>query len=81
MPFYEYRCPGNGRTVEVRHAMSETLTTWGEVCARSGAEPGDTPAGAPVERLMSAPVALTTTTGGGAPVPSCGAGCACAMDA
>ena len=36
MPSYDYRCEANGRVVEVRHTMSEKLTTWGEVCAQAG---------------------------------------------
>jgi predicted nucleic acid-binding Zn ribbon protein len=53
MPTYEYRCPANGEVVEVQHAMSEKLTSWGEVCERTERECGDTPADAPVERLIS----------------------------
>ncbi len=77
MPYYEYRCASNGRTVEVRHGMDERLTTWGELAARAGFEPDTTPAEAPVERLMSAPVPLT---GSGEPGPAagCGPACACA---
>ena len=76
MPYYEYQCATNGRTLEVRHGMSERLTTWGEVAGRAGADPGDTPPDAPVERLMSAPVPITGTTGS-APAAGCGTGCAC----
>lgn len=53
MPSYDYRCPANGRVVEVRHGMNEALTTWGELCARAGIEPGATPLDAPVERLIT----------------------------
>jgi hypothetical protein len=28
MPYYEYRCPANGRIVEVRHGMEERLGSW-----------------------------------------------------
>lgn len=86
MPYYEYRCAANGRTVEVRHAMDALLTTWGEVAAAAGEEVGTTPAGAPVERLMS--VAAVGHASGGSEAPSgpspasgfggCGAGCGCA---
>lgn len=83
MPYYEYRCTANGRTVEVRHAMHERLETWGALAGAAGIEPGETPADAPVERLMS--VATVGTPGAsGAPGPAgagfggCGAGCACA---
>ena len=52
MPSYDYRCAANGRVVEVRHRMSEKLTTWGEVCARAQIDVGDTATNAPVERLI-----------------------------
>lgn len=53
MPTYDYRCTANGATVEVKHRMSETLTSWGQLCELAGIEPGDTPANAPVERLAT----------------------------
>ena len=78
MPFYEYRCASNGRTLEVRHAMNERLATWGELAQRTGADPGDTPTDAPVERLMSTPVPLTGSGGDvDAGFQGCGGGCAC----
>ena len=55
MPYYEYRCVSNGRTLEVRHGMHERLATWGELAQRAGTELGTTPANAPIERLMSVP--------------------------
>lgn len=83
MPYYEYRCDANGRTVEVRHSMSRRLVTWGEVAEAAGIETDGTPADAPVERLMSVP-ALTTggspgaDAGPGPAIGGCGPGCACA---
>lgn len=74
MPFYEYHCRSNGRTVEVRHQMDERLGTWGEVAERAGVPTGDTPATAPVDRLMSAPARMTGAAGD---VQGCGSGCAC----
>jgi hypothetical protein len=52
MPMYDYHCEANGRTVEVVHSMSKRLETWGELCALAGLERGDTPADAPVQRLV-----------------------------
>ena len=77
MPYYEYRCGANGRTLEVRHGMEEMVSTWGELVARAGTDPDGTPPESPVERLMSAPVPLTGT-GGDADFQGCGSGCACA---
>jgi hypothetical protein len=87
MPYYEYRCAENGRTVEVRHGMGEHLETWGEVAAAAGIEAGDTPAAAPVERLMSmASVGSSAgregpSAGPGPGFGGCGPGCACAHGA
>lgn len=80
MPYYEYHCPENGRVVEVRHGMSETLATWAQVCARAGEDAGSTPGGAPVERIMSVPAPTASSGPGPAAPPGCGHGCACAMD-
>ena len=75
MPRYEYRCEQADRTVEVEHAMSERLTTWGEVCDRAGIGLGGASADAPVEKLISLPA-----IGGAKPEQGpgpCGAGCGC----
>ena len=76
MALYEYRCRDNGRTVEVRHGMDDRVATWGELCERTGRDPGDTPRSAPVERLMSA-AAVAGGPGAGPPAGGCGTGCAC----
>jgi len=76
MPYYEYHCGSNGRTLEVRHGMDEHLNTWGEVAERAGAETGDTPSEAPVERLMSTPVPIKGSSSDPG-FQGCGGGCAC----
>lgn len=85
MPYYEYHCPTNGRTVEVRHGMNQRVETWGELAALAGAEVDDAPRNAPVERLLSvtAPVPGYGGSTGAARRPDfrgCGGGCACAPD-
>ena len=78
MPYYEYHCPMNGCTVEVRHGMDERLETWGQLAERAGLAEGDTPGDAPVARLMSAPTPLTGNgAGGDEGFAGCGDGCAC----
>ncbi len=62
MPLYEYHCEANGASIEVRHSIHEDLTTWGELCARARVPLGETPADAPVERVLFAP-ALATPMG------------------
>ncbi|CAG0997196.1 hypothetical protein GPROT1_03542 [Gammaproteobacteria bacterium] len=76
MPSYDYFCETNGQVVEATHSMREKLTTWGELCAKAKIEPGETPADAPVKRLI---------TGGGVvhasalkdSVPPCQSGAPC----
>jgi hypothetical protein len=55
MPRYDYLCEQNKQVIEVSHALGQPLKTWGELCERVGIALGDTPADAPVERLLSAP--------------------------
>ena len=52
MPLYEYHCAANGQSVEVVHRMSERYETWGELCENAKLDLGDTPADAPIERLI-----------------------------
>lgn len=78
MPTYEYICPTNRTIVEVAHRMSERLATWGELCERSGADPGETPEDTPVERLLSAPMIATDGKSDGFSDFGCGNG-ACDM--
>ena len=73
MPSYDYRCDANGRVVEVRHGMNERLSTWGEVCASAGIEPGDTPAATPVQRLISGG-GIVSSGALSNPEPACGGG-------
>ena len=55
MPTYEYRCPSNGRSVEVLHAIGEAVEDWGTLCRLAGLPMGDTPSDAAVQKLISAP--------------------------
>jgi hypothetical protein len=73
MPTYEYHCPTNGQTVEVRHGMNEMLNTWGEVCKQAGITPGDTAMATPVERLISGGTFISSRTLKN-PEPGCSTG-------
>ena len=78
MPSYDYRCPANGKVVEVKHAMSEVVSTWGEVCEKTGLDLNGTPANAPVEKLITGGGILKSNSLGSAPPcatgPCCGGG-------
>ena len=55
MPAYDYHCETNGRTVEVSHAMTTLLQTWGELCDSADLDPGETPVDAPLRpRVLGA---------------------------
>ena len=56
MPAYDYYCESNGLTVEASHPMSDTLSTWGELCDNQGLALGETPPSAPLQRVFSAPL-------------------------
>lgn len=77
MPTYDYHCEANGKVVEASHRMSETLSTWGELCACAGVEPGDTPADSPVQRLATGGNVVSSNNLGSGTVPPCGAGGCC----
>lgn len=62
MPVYEYYCKENDCQVEVVHPMATKVSTWGELCELANVPVGDTPADAPVERLIF-PVGVNTPRG------------------
>lgn len=76
MPTYEYRCPANGKTVEVTHAMSDQVRTWGELCMRAGVDPENTPVDAPVEKAVTRGLVRTGKGDAGGSGP-CGPACGC----
>lgn len=79
MPYYEYHCPTNGRTLEVRHGMNQRVETWGELAQLAGTDADGLPLDTPVERLMSV-TAPVPGTSGSSDFRGCGSGCACAPD-
>lgn len=77
MPTYDYRCDANDRVIEVNHRMSESLTNWGELCARAGIDVGDTPADAPVHRLATGGSVISSNSLGSGAAPCCPTGSCC----
>jgi len=77
MPTYDYRCDANGRVLEVRHRMSESLSTWGELCHRAGIDPTDTPTDAPVHRLATGGTPISSSNLGSGTAPACNTGACC----
>ncbi len=84
MPSYDYRCEADQRVYEVKHSMSERLSTWGELCERLQLPLGDIDPDSPVTRLITGggvvkrsslnnPEAPPCVSGGGCPGGHCGA--------
>lgn len=74
MPTYDYRCDANGRTLEARHPMQRALHTWGELCELLGMDPGDTPARAPVRKLITGTAVMQSANLGSGTTPPCQGG-------
>lgn len=77
MPTYDYQCEANGQVVEVHHRMSEEISTWGELCAKTGAECGDTPPEAPVRKLATGGQVIRSSSLGSGTAPACNTGGCC----
>ena len=75
MPTYDYFCEANGQKLEVSHKMNETISTWGELCEKTAAEPGDTPAESPVRRLITGGAIVGSIGSGSEPPPCASGGC------
>lgn len=74
MPTYDYYCPENGQTVEVSHRISESISTWGEICERAGMESNGIPIESPVRRVLSSPYIGGANSSSPAPSPQQGGG-------
>jgi hypothetical protein len=57
--------------------MSDTLSTWGDLCERAGVEPGDTPVDSPVQRLATGGNVISSNNLGSGSVPACNTGGCC----
>ena len=63
MPTYDYLCPANGKTVEVRHSINESVANWGELCRLSGQSLCETGAEEPVNKVIGASAVHTPKIG------------------
>ena len=77
MPTYDYRCDANGKVLEVSHRMSDTISTWGDLCERAGVAPGNTPADSPVQRLATGGNVISSNNLGSGSPPACSTGSCC----
>jgi hypothetical protein len=77
MPTYDYRCEENGQVVEVKHRMSEEVSTWGDLCKLAEISPGEIPADTPVTRLATGGQVVKSSSLGDANAPACATGPCC----
>ena len=49
---YEYFCPENGKTISVKHSITTSIKTWGELCKITGQSLDSTPPDVPIERII-----------------------------
>ena len=77
MPTYDYFCEANGQVLEVRHAMSDSVKTWGELCERAGIACGDTPVETPVNKLATGGQVVKRSNLGSGSAPACNTGGCC----
>jgi len=61
MPLYDYYCPANGQTVQVKHPADVRLTFWAELCYAAQIPLGDTDPEAPVDKRPGAPTVIVQT--------------------
>lgn len=80
MPSYDYQCINNGRVVEVKHRMTETIHTWGELCTLAGLDCGDTPADSPVQKLANGGQVVNSSSLSNPAAPPCATGPCCGRD-
>lgn len=77
MPTYDYRCEADGKVYEVKHAMSDNVSNWGELCERTGIDLGGVTPETPVTRLATGGN-LVSSSSLGDKISPCGAPGGCA---
>ncbi len=83
MPTYDYRCEANEQVYEVKHAIAQTVSTWGELCEVADIDPQGIPAETAVKKLISTAGVVKSSSLKNPEAPPCmtGGGCsgACGM--
>ncbi len=79
MPTYDYRCQANGKLYEVKHPMSLTVRTWGELKVLADIEDDAIPDDAAVNKVLNTggvvkSSSLKNPQAPACPVSGCGGG-------
>ena len=77
MPSYDYRCEATQEIFEVKHAISERLQTWGELCENLGINPGNIAPDSKVTKLISGGGIVKSTALKNPEAPPCMSGGGC----
>jgi len=77
MPTYDYRCSATGDVYEVRHRISESISTWAELCALTGADAGAIAPDTPVEKLATGGQVVRSSALKNPEAPPCASGGGC----
>ena len=77
MPTYDYRCETTGEIFEVKHPMSEKLTSWGELCEKADLPLGEVAADSPVTRVLTAAGVVKSSSQKNPDMPPCMSGGGC----
>ena len=77
MPTYDYRCESDGQVFEVKHSISQTVSTWGELCELGNIDPQDIAIDTPVKKVISTGGVVKSSTLKNPEAPPCmtGGGC------
>lgn len=62
MPYYDYHCLSNGKTVEVNHSADTVIRNWGKLCFAAQCPLGETDPLAPVSKVLQAVAIITPTS-------------------
>ena len=77
MPSYDYRCEANGQVFEVKHSISQKVSTWGELCEVGNIDPQDIAADVSVKKVISTGGVVKSSSLKNPEAPPCmtGGGC------
>ena len=71
MPTYDYRCEANGKLYEVKHPMSVSVSTFGELKALGASDDDGVPDDAPVSKVLSTGGVVKSSSLKNPQMPSC----------
>ena len=74
MPTYDYRCEADDQLYEVKHAMSLSPKTWGELCDITGMDNKGIPKEAVVKKVLSTGGVVKSTSLKNPDMPPCMSG-------